>query len=559
MPFIKKNISLYCLFFILSTLSTSLLATEINVSFDRNPVDLNESIQLTFSAISEPDQEPDFSPLEKDFTILNRSEQHSTEIINWKRNTSFKWVLTLMAKKSGTFVIPAIHFGKDNSEFSTLTVSPVQVTTDHSSEDLFLQVEVDNDQPFIQEQVIYTLKFFRKINITQAQLAEPSIQNVRIEKLGKENSYNTQFQGENYTVSELKYAIFPQKSGKIILPPTTLTAGIVIPSSRRSTSFFSQQHTRTQQLSSKEIILDVQAKPSNAPTSGWLPAKQVSLQEKWSNNTLQMITGEPSTRTLTLLVNGTTIGTLPELHQKEIPLHLKAYPDQPVLQQGTNESGIIAKREEKIAIIPSQVGTYLLPAIEIPWWNTQTHKMEIARIPKRTITAIASANAPATQDPIINDTPKFKLESTTTATNLKNNPLWFWLTFAFASAWLATLSYFLFRKTSPSAPTQQPTATKASLNIKNILQRACAANDSTKAKDILLLWGSEHFGHSNLNHISQHCNAPLQKEILTLNTLLYGSNSKEWQGKNLWSAFNSYSIQSKNKASLEPLQPLFKI
>jgi hypothetical protein len=45
----------------------------VSVSIDRNPVNLQESFQLTFTASDDPDGEPDFSPLDKDFEILNRA------------------------------------------------------------------------------------------------------------------------------------------------------------------------------------------------------------------------------------------------------------------------------------------------------------------------------------------------------------------------------------------------------------------------------------------------------------------------------------------------------
>jgi len=43
---------------------------------------------------------------------------------------------------------------------------------------------------------------------------------------------------------------------------------------------------------------------------------------------------------------------------------LKAYPDQPVLKEQKKVDGMLAFREEKIALIPSKAGSYTLPAIE---------------------------------------------------------------------------------------------------------------------------------------------------------------------------------------------------
>jgi len=550
-------------FLLLFTVTSPLFAANISVSIDRNPVNLNESFQITFTANDQPNAEPDFSPLEKDFEILNQSQQQSVQIVNWKKTNSIQWILTLMAKHTGNLVVPAINFGQDSSQFTAIVVNDAQVAG-NTNEDLFLQVEVDTPKPYIQEQVIYTLKLYRKVNISQASLTEPALQNAVIEKLGEDKNYNTQFQGENYVVTERKYAIFPQKSGTMTIAPLTLTASIVAPGQRQSNSFFNRQMTRTQRVESSAISLDVEAKPASAGT-GWLPAKQVYLQEKWTDNSENMIVGQPTTRTITLLVEGATVGVLPELYTDNIPLDLKAYPDQPVLKEEAKEDGIISLREEKIALIPGQAGTYTLPAIEIPWWNTETRKMEMARIAARTMTAIAATGSTTRLEPMP------PLVSPTSSATTENNQqpeaagflqiktLWFWLALFFACAWLATLVYFLSRKKA-NTEKQQFAVEKKSAVDKN-LKKACTNNDPIMAKDALLRWGRENFNQSSLSKIAEQFEQPLQGEILALNAILYSDISAQtWQGAMLWTAFKNHKPDDMaGKNQLDPLQPLFKI
>ncbi|MEO1887660.1 MAG: BatD family protein, partial [Methyloprofundus sp.] len=195
------------------------------MSIDRNPVNLQESFQLTFTASYDPDGEPDFSPLDKDFEILNQSQQQSVQIINWEKTKSIQWILIVMAKHTGKLVIPAINFGNDSSQFAAIVVNDSS-QVNNTNEDLFLQVEVSTTEPYIQQQVIYTLKLFRKVNIAQASLTEPELADALIEKLSEDTNYNTQFQGENYVVTKRKYAIFPQKSGIATITPLSLTAGV---------------------------------------------------------------------------------------------------------------------------------------------------------------------------------------------------------------------------------------------------------------------------------------------------------------------------------------------
>jgi hypothetical protein len=52
----------------------------------------------TITASDDPDGEPDFSPLDKDFEILNQSQQQSVQIVDWEKTKSIQWLLTVMAK-----------------------------------------------------------------------------------------------------------------------------------------------------------------------------------------------------------------------------------------------------------------------------------------------------------------------------------------------------------------------------------------------------------------------------------------------------------------------------
>ena len=45
------------------------VAAGVQVSIDRNPVQVNESFQLDFSLDADPDRDPDFSALQHDFLI----------------------------------------------------------------------------------------------------------------------------------------------------------------------------------------------------------------------------------------------------------------------------------------------------------------------------------------------------------------------------------------------------------------------------------------------------------------------------------------------------------
>lgn len=560
--FFSRQFKLFLfLLVLLPTVANSVLAANIIVRVDRNPVNLKESFQISFTIDGDADGDPDFSPLDKDFEVINQSQQQSVQIANWNKTKSLQWILTVKAKREGSLVIPAINFGQDTSQFSSVMVLKTQVSN-ATSGDLFLQVEVDTKKPYVQEQLIYTLKLFRKVNISQASLTEPELKDAVIEKLGEDKNYNTQFKGENYVVTERKYAIFPQKSGTMSIAPLTLVAEIVMPSQRRTNSFFNRQRTRTKRVASAPIQLEVQAKPANTGAA-WLPAKQVILQEQWTENSAQVTVGQPITRTLRLTVVGQTASALPVLYHNNMPGHLKAYPDQPVLQDNARNTGMVAVREEKIALIPAQAGRFKLPAIEIPWWNTGTQTMEVVRIAERTIIAVVApgmSEPSESQDIPLMPTPIISTQVETEPEKIWNSiQLWFGLALFFALGWAATLVYFLTKNTSKAKLGSAAKPEKELLIVKP-LKKACANNDPVLAKNALLQWGRKQFSQSSLTKIAAHCEPSLQQQILMLNDVLYSHNAGAWEGHDLLVAFeNTHTAKKAKNMAIDPLQPLFKI
>ena len=286
-----------------------------------------------------------------------------------------------------------------------------------------------------------------------------------------------------------------------------------------------------------------------------------------------MKVGEPLTRTLTLLANGSMVSQLPELNTAKPAVRgaegtdaqLKSYPDQPVLQEQKKADGIIALREEKIALIPSKAGSYILPAIEVPWFNTKTQKVEIAKIPETSLTALEVEGAQqAPQIPAAPPAAQAAKIQTKPLVQTQQSNIWLWVSVFLALGWLATLIY-LFSKRTAKQPVFDDSAERIRLedSVKS-LKKACHANDPFAAKDALLAWARQKgAGETNLislGAIAAQSDARLRDEILLLNQVLYGKDADQWQGKKLFQAF----VENKARKTVaavddDGLEPLYRL
>ena len=561
-----RSLTIFFLF-----LFSPFIQAEIKVSIDRNAVVVNESFQLIFESDEKIKGQPDFSPLNKNFTIINTGRSSNTQIINGDIKQSHQWILTVMANKAGIIQVPAINFGK-------VTSRPYQIKVDatappnagNKSEDIFIEVEVNKKSPYVQEQIIYTVKLYRAVQTSNATLSEPEISGDQavVTKLGEDQSFETRLKGKRYVVVQRQYAIFPQSSGTLKIEPVIFQGQI------GSAGFFGFDPFGPQPKStvkrSDSIVLDIKAIPDSFTGDTWLPASQLNIQEQWSVDPSKLKQGEATTRVLTIIANGLASSHLPAI-DSQLPDYLKQYPDQPELNEKFDEGGFVGVRREKMAIIPSQAGDFILPAIKIPWWNTKTDKMEIAELPERTIHVNASEliqnkieqqTQAGNGNIAIGDLQQNGGQALNKTELVNEQAYWKWLSAILFLMWLITL--FLFWKSKHKhEKTEQSDLSEISKrqSLKQIKQ-ACNKNDAEQAKKALIDWARQMWPDeriNSLNSIKPHCDNELQIKLDELNNYLYGKQQEQWNGKAFLECFESQSFEDKTSITEEgKLEPLYK-
>ncbi len=561
----KRIFILFC--FLLIHLSAQ--AATITAQVDRNPVQVNESFTLTFSANSSVDDDPDFSPLEKDFDILSRSSGSNIRIINGNYSRSTQWTLTVIPKREGALTIPAISFGKDQSSAISIHVKAVDNTATPAGADVFLEMEASRKQSWVQAQIIITVRLLSALNISQFGLSPLKISDLDtvVEQLGKDKQYQTHHNNRAYLVVERKYALFPQKAGQLHIPVQT---GEVEIASRRRSSFFDPLPSRGKNKRVRSPALDITVTPIPASFKNrqWLAASKLQLREEWSPNPPIFKVGEPVTRSISLIAEGVPAAQLPELQKYSLP-GIKLYPDQPNLNDAKQSDGIIGRRVEKVALMPTKPGDIRLPEIKIPWWNTETEKLEYARIPSRTVKilpGVINNNTALTNIPA--------MPQTTTPTNITVGEIingkktaftcWPWLSLVLASGWLLTLLLWFkqHRKQRREKTGIQKKAEASDKQLQKNVIHACKDNDPHVCKTALIEWGRRQFSDANINtlgDIVEQSHELLRSEIIKLNRALYSQKSEPWNAQPLLEAFklwkNSADKTEQRPSRLQPLNP----
>ncbi len=420
--------------------SLAVQAAEVKLRVEPDPPTANESFQLVFETEGAVDDEPDFSPLEHDFQILGRNQQTALELINGRHTRRIVWSLTVMPRHAAPLVVPPIAFGNLKTSPRQITVASPAATG--ADDGLVLEAEINTRTPYVQQEVEYTIRLWCRYEISNASLSEPSFTgDVLVKPVEEDRRYEANRDGKRYKVVERRFVLYPQASGPLTIKPAEVTAQVM----KRGFSLFDTfaQSMSTRRVTSPGLALSVKPVPASFPGKHWLPARRLRLQAEWQPPNREAGAGEPLAQTLTLWADGLTAGQLPPLAVAPPP-GWKAYPERPLTndqQQNGSFQGVLA---QKTALIANKPGRVELPPVEVPWWNTETDTLEIARVPAVILTATGAAPpepaAPPAASPAASATsPASGAPRPPSGLTPAADHRWRWLAAVCALGWTATL------------------------------------------------------------------------------------------------------------------------
>lgn len=522
----------------------------VTAQVDRARIGADESFTLIIDTPTGA-AEPDLAPLDADFDVLGTTQSSQIQIINGRTSSSRKWLIKLAPKREGKLTIPSLALGKEATQPIEILVSKPNAKS-AAQKDVFLEADVDVGEPYVQQQVILTVRLLHRVPLREGALSKPQIKDAVVDRLGDDTAYETQRGAERYRVIERRYAIFPQKSGDIAVEGLHFDGKVPDPRAQeRSGGLFGRglfddpfdllQPTTTVRVRAPSIALKVKTIPPNAQRSPWLPARSVSLSESWSENPPKFAVGQPITRTLTLQAQGLGVAQLPPLDPPQLKF-ANLYPDHSGKQARADSGGVVSEAEQKLAIIPTQAGEFELPEIRIPWWNVEKNRQEFAVVPSRKITvaaAPAGTAAPAPQtdaEPAEHGMEMEPVDFSAKPAATDVDPTWRWIGIAALVAWLLTLALWIVDRRRRSASQQRQSGGDAASHNrgagKDALKKAYAANDPIAARAALLSWARQHWPERQFNNLgdvaAMSSDTAAKRAIAMLDRALYADKPAAW-------------------------------
>ena len=359
-------------------------AQDLEVSVDRAELARGETLTYTIRIYEQRQgMQLDLTPLTEDFDVLGTRTSSQVRSINGQVESWTDYIVTLFPLTEGELTIPPIEINNLQTEPILISVVNEGPRSNQDNDELFLEIEVNKEALYVQEQLLFTVKLYYTINgIRNPQFTELEMEDTVIQLIGSPNQYEQIIEGVRYGVYEKRYVIFPQRSGPLEIPDILFRGEVTDGSSN---FVFRNLNTRRVTAFIEGITISVNERPVAAQEfDNWLPVTNLSISEEWSTDLENLRVGDSITRTITLTADGLDGAVLPPFSPETLD-GINVYQDPASIERTYVDGSIVGTRVESSTLVPVIAGTIEIPEIVIPWWDVSSDELKEAVITAKSI------------------------------------------------------------------------------------------------------------------------------------------------------------------------------
>ena len=377
-----KNVFVSVLVMMITTCQLMAQGVSFEAKVSKRSLGLNERLRVDFIMNENGD---DFTPPNfSGFRVFSGPNQSiSNSWINGKRSFSKTYTYFLTPTRKGALSIAQATIKIEGETYKT---SPINITVTEAVEvprdpnspeyliddNLHLVAEISNSSPYLNEAitVVYKLYFRNPLRISDGRVVEnPQFadfwsHNIDIPRL---KVVNANYKGEPYSVVVWKKSVlYPQKTGKLILEPLSLSLVIDLPSNRRD--FFGnrilKQSSRTVTAGRKTIIV----KPlpeKDKPVNFFGAVGQFNFDALINKNSLK------ATESFEIKLKVTGNGNLKlfNLPKLVLPNTLEVFEPEHSESVKTTLSGMQGNIEDNYTVVPRFQGKYPIAPVSFSYFD----------------------------------------------------------------------------------------------------------------------------------------------------------------------------------------------
>jgi hypothetical protein len=360
------------------------------------------------------------------------------------------------------------NFGLDipvDIQDSVEPLDPALIPPELLEHEYLVEAEVDNDSPYLGQQVTYTFRYYRPASSAGRSTYEPpEYSGFWVHPESSENTYGGQFAGRNIRMTEIQTILTPTVLGEVVIDPAKISS---------EGDFLSRGFT----IQTQPKTISVQPLPGGAPAGfsgavgNFSISAAVDLHQTKVNDAV----------TFTVTIDGQgNLDTFAD-PQWEIGPQWRAFDSQSATDIQSQAGVISGSRTIEQVLVPTVGGEFTLPAIQFSYFDPQsgtyqtveTEPILISVEQDEQTAAPISIDAPTTKGTNAGRLHPIKISpGTGQAPSLYAGNPGFWL------LWLVPLTFIIAqfgwqrRKknilNNPAAQRSQKAAKKANLSLKKL-------------------------------------------------------------------------------------------
>lgn len=360
------------LLLLLSGLAT---ASTFTATVDRKELFINEHIVLTLALHdSETRLRAEGVSPNIDLTLLSDQFELGTPRADFRFNiernrgrSSSTITVELFPRKSGRLSIPS--FTVDGLSTEPIRIQVLEQRADGTAAEVFAVSGVGTHKLRVHEQSLVFLDLYHRVDLETARLGGPletRPQQIELHLLPQQNRVET-VNGIEYQVTRTAWALSPLTGEDITVSLPDV--------------WIETQQGRKWRLPFSEQRIDVTSLPASVSTGTLIGRPSVSIDAPATGQAGRLMPWEITLRT-TMALNA-----LPaELPFGEHSGDLRIFMDPPLRRhEMRTDGGIESVAVYRGSVMPLAPGVFTLPALELPWFDTETGRLESLSVPGRIV------------------------------------------------------------------------------------------------------------------------------------------------------------------------------
>lgn len=233
-------------------------------------------------------------------------------------------------------------------------------------ENITVSTVIDGPAGFPGEPVFVTVDVLSTLYFTGAvQVSPPDSRSSLAFELGSA-PVSIRDRTKSLTGVRFRFLVIPQAAGPVTIPGMNIkTKG---PPEGSATS-------RTIELQSADIVLDVKSPPSSFSGAAWLTASRLTVADKWLSVPDSLRAGDAVYRVVTVSAEGTAASLIPLDLDTQLDA-VAVYPGTPITSNEISGNQIIASRSDTVVYVFERGGEVLIPKESVRWWNSAKEQSE---------------------------------------------------------------------------------------------------------------------------------------------------------------------------------------